>query len=319
MRHGFLGWVLSGALSLGAGQGALACAFHGYTPDPTLVDLLLATEQVVTVRLDPGDARRYVPVRTLMGPEVAEIAISAGPDMRQRLKANPAQTVLLARDGAYGPWMEIAVLDARYRQVVERVVARQSAWLLGADQERLALFAKHLNDPNPDIRRLALQELDRAPYADLKKLRLPKVQNLRQDLSNGERDLMPIRVLLAGLSSDKGFGRVLATDLDTAVRSDVPYLGAYATALIELQGKAAVRHILERYLTTGTLPITTQERLLEALALHYKTGSSAMRRLIAREVAALVRERPTLAEPAARQFGFNTRVRPGQAGAGAQN
>ena len=302
-----LGWILCGVLGLGIGDTAKACAFHGYTPNPTLIDVLLATEQVVIARPSTSDPSRYTLVETLAGPDVMDIPIGVAPTTRALLAGKPSATVLLARDEAYGPWLEIAILDDRYRAFLTKVLHRQSELLLGGDKTRLRMFTTLLNDPNPDIRRLALQELDRVPYGELKSARLPKVQNLRQDLASGDAGLTPIRILLAGLSRDRSYAGYLSSELDAAIRNDVPYTGAYATALIELEGKAAVQGLFDRYLTSQTLSASTQERLLQALAIQYKTAPSPVRNLIAREVADASRTSPRLAEAAKRQFGLQSR------------
>ncbi|WP_371226166.1 hypothetical protein [Roseovarius sp. 2305UL8-3] len=302
-----LAWILSGTLSLGTAGAAKACAFHGYTPNPTLIDILLATEQVVIARPAPSDPNRYMPLETLAGPDVQDIPIRMTPTTRALLNGKPSSTVLLARDGSYGPWLEIAILDETYRAFVSQVLHRQSELLLGGDKKRFRLFAELLNDQNPDIRRLALQELDRAPYGALKSLRLPRVQNLRQDLETGDEDLMPIRVLLAGLSKDRSLTPYLSSELDAAIQREVPYMGAYATAMIELEGRAAVQDILDRHLKADGLSATTRERLLQALAIQYKTASGSTRRAIARGVADLLRTSPELGDIAARQFGFQSR------------
>ncbi len=302
-----LGWILIGALGLGSAEHAKACAFHGYTPNPTLIDVLLATEQVVIAPPAPSDPSRYIPLETLAGPDVSDIPITVDPATRALLDGKPSSSVLLARDGSYGPWLEIAILDDRYRTFVSQILRRQSELLLGGDKKRLRIFVDRLNDPNPDIRRLALQELDRAPYSALKRLRLPKVQNLRQALETGDDDLMPIRVLLAGLSQDRSFSRILSADLDAAIRQDVPYMGAYATAMIELEGRVAVQDILERHLKGDGLSVVSRERLLQALAIQYKTASGPTRRAISRGVADLLRNSPELGDVAARHFGFQSR------------
>ncbi|MEO1139796.1 MAG: hypothetical protein AAFW87_10090 [Pseudomonadota bacterium] len=315
------GWALGGALSLGLGQAAVACAFHGYVPNPTIIDLLLATEQVVVARLDPNNPRRYSAVETLVGPDVADIPITVTAETQALLTRDPSATVLLARDGAYGAWLDLAILDNRFRSVIDRLVRDQSIWYSGGDAERLAVFAGLVNDPNADLRRLALQELDRAPYSALRKAQVPPVQNLRQDLRKGEPDLMPIRVLLAGLSQDQGFASLLSSDLDTAIRNDVAYMGAYATALIELEGDRAVRDILDRHLKDGSLSVQTREKLLQALAVQHKAAPDQTRRTIAIGVAELLRTSPELGEAAARHFGLRSHwsmrsTRPGEQSTG---
>lgn len=297
-------WILGTVLTAASAPQALACAFHGYTPNPTLVDLLLATEQVVFAQLDPADPGQYSSVKTLVGPDAIDIPIAPDAATRQRLSRNPNETILLARDGAYGAWLELALLDPGYRRVIEDVMQNQSAWSYGDDAGRAALFARHVNDPNPELRRLALQELDRAPYATLQDLRLPPINGLKQDMRSGDPDLTPIRVLLAGLSGDQGFAPILQTDLDRAIQANVPYIGAYATALIELQGADGVDTLADRYISSKSLSFDTREKLLEALAIQYQTAPATTRNAITRNLAGLLRSSPELKEAASRQFGL---------------
>ena len=57
-------WVLGSAVALTSASTATACAFHGYTPNPTMVDLLLATEQaVIAAGLEPFNHGNYEPGR----------------------------------------------------------------------------------------------------------------------------------------------------------------------------------------------------------------------------------------------------------------
>ncbi|MDJ0824008.1 MAG: hypothetical protein QNJ16_00755 [Rhodobacter sp.] len=301
------GLALVGALWGAFAQAAAACAFHSYTPDPTLVDILMGSDHVVVARPDPSRPGRYAPVAALVGPsEAVDIPIPVDTETRARLDRNPADSVLFARDGAYGPWVRLAVLDPGYRALVDTVVARQTTWALGGDEDRFQLFAARVNDPNPDIRHLALLELDRADYGVLRGLRLPKVTGLQGDLEAGDPDLRPIRILLAGLSGDKRLAQVLSAGLDAAARRDVPYLGAYATALIELGGPEAVGYVLDRHLAPAALPIATREKIIEALAIHGQTGPRATRREIRRGVAELLDRSPELAGAVARQFGFRS-------------
>ena len=295
------GLALVALVGLSPVQTAQACAFHGYTPNPTLVDQLLTTEQAVIAR--PNAAGQYTVVDALLGPNVGDVPVTVSAAIRSQLARAPDAAVLLARDGAYGPWMEIAVLDSQFRRVVETVMQNQTAWQLGQESSRIKLFAALANDPNPNIQRLALQELDRLPYAVLKDVRVPSIRDLLKDIEAGKTDERPIRILLAGLSNDRRFGPVLADALHQAVLADKSYLGAYVTALIELQGKPAVEAIITHYLLDGSVPRSVQEKLLDALALQYKTARGATRRTIARDVAALVRQKPEMAEIVTAQFG----------------
>ena len=304
MKNRVLGWALSGILCLSAGEATWACAFHGYTPDPTLVDVLLATEQVAVVRLDPANPSRYTLLQVLAGPDVSEFPIPVTDSIRRTLVARPSASLLVARDGAYGPWMALTILDPRFQKVITRVVERQADLLNGGDDARLALFAKLLNSESAAVRHLALQELDRVAYSSLRTARIPKVQGLQRALETGDEELMPVRVLLAGLSGDQSYSSFLSGELDMAVEGRLPYMGAYATALIELNGKSAVQEIIDRYLKPRVLPLETRTKLLEALSVQHKAAPRSTRREIARDIAELLRDSPDLREPAARFFGL---------------
>ena len=303
-RNHLIAWAFSGLIGLSGVQAAHACAFHGYTPSMTFVDLLLDTEQVVEARLSPNDPTGFVPVETLLGPEVVEIPIAASALVSSALQDRPERTVLLARDGAYGPWREITILDSHFRDLVDVVIARQSHWQLGADTDRVQVFAGLVNNANPNMRRLALQELDRAPYHVLKKTNLPDVRNLTHDPEVADQSLRPIRILLAGLTGDQRYVPLVADGLAQAVNRDIGYTGAYATALIELSGTEGVAIIRDTYLRQSNLPDVTRDRLLQALAIQYRSADADVRRFITQEVAELSRSIPGFREAAALQFGF---------------
>jgi len=293
MKRQIGAFVLSGLLSFTGVQAAHACAFHGYTPSATLVDLLLDTEQVVIAKLAPSNAEKLVPVETLLGPTVSEITIAPSALVSSSLRQGSVDSVLLARDGAYGPWREITLLDDPVRTLVKQIIARQSTWQLGGNTDRAQMFA-----------RLVLQELDRAPYRVLKGADIPTVRDLAAEIDVQDSSLRPIRILLAGLSGDQAFVPHVETGLDQAVRYDVAYTGAYATALIELTGTDGVSLIRDRYLVDTSLPDVTRDRLIQALAIQYGSSDSNTRQFITQEVAALSRNVPGFREAAALQFGF---------------
>ena len=295
-------FLIGGLLSLGSMHGASACAFHGYTPDPTMVDLLLATEQVVIAQLDPARPDRFRAETVLMGAEVADIPLEVGARTRADLTRDPQARILLVRDGAYGAWLELALLDDTFEGVIRQVVAQQSQWQLGGEEARLAVFARHVNAANPELRNLALRELDRASYASLRQLKVPQVKGLRRDLQRGAPDLMPIRVLLAGLSKDQSFAPLLKEQMRKGIAAEVAYLGAYATALIELQGMDAVEDIVNGPLSSDSGSLLAKEKLFQALAIQQKAAPRSTRRAIERGVADVMRARPELREIAMRQF-----------------
>lgn len=291
-------------LTLGVARPSGACEFHGYIPDPTLVDILLGTEQVVVARPSSTDPETYEMVDALIGP--ADIAIPIPVSDTIRAEYDGRDTVLLAREEAYGPWLELAVMDDSYRTIVDQVIARQSDWLYGGDEERFQMFAGLVNHANPKIRVLALQELDRADYLVLWGLTIPPVASLRKDVQDMDDDLRPIRILLAGLSGDQSYAGLISHGLSRAVSLDLPYLGAYATALIELQGPKAVKTIVDAHFTDADASRETQERLLEAFAIKNQTAEGMTRRAIEQGVGQVLLASPQLAGAAARQFGLRS-------------
>ncbi|MBO9464616.1 hypothetical protein J7443_05195 [Tropicibacter sp. R15_0] len=291
------------ALAVVAPQQIHACAFHSYVPDPTLVDFLLASEHVVLAR-PTADGQGVRVVSGLVGPSQA-VALPAGLDNETKafLARSQRAKLLYARDGAYGPWTQLAVLDPGYEKLVKRVIAQRETWLYDGDQGRFQLFAKHLNSNNPDIRRLALLELDRADYGLLRNLRLPRMTFLQTDKLSSDEDLEPIRVLMTGLSGDASYAGRLQEGLAKGITRDLPYLGAYATALIELKGAQGVDMVVRQMVDAKQYPVTLRERMIEALAIHGQTGDKRVKRAIEAQVPALLQTNPDLAPAVARQFG----------------
>ncbi|MEM9579838.1 MAG: hypothetical protein AAF891_04065 [Pseudomonadota bacterium] len=274
-----------------------ACAFHGYTPNPTLVDLVMATEHLVIARPLSGAADVLIVSETLMGPPVDRIHL---PGRRGTQAASESR--LLLRDGPYGPWMDAVLVDAQMRAVLGAVLQRLDGWQLGGEDDRLQYFAALVNATSPQVRRLALLELDRAPYGALKRVRRPEVKGLGKLLVTGREDLKPIRALLAGLSGDAGHRQVLQSELARALKSEQAQAGAYATALIELDGVQAVRQIFDTYLEPGHLSVPQQQALVSALALQYRNGPADTRRAIVARVARLSRHSDTFGDIARGQF-----------------
>ena len=247
--------------ALVAGQTAVACAFHTYTPNPTLIDRLYDSEQVVLARPDPGAPQRLVPFAALAGElEYVELPPGLSAETARALRGTRDAAVLFARDGAYGPWLQLAVLDPAQRDVVDTALARRDDWERGTGLDRQRYFARQLASPSPGVRRLALLELDRLDYDALRSLGPRPGAAVTADVAAGDPDLRPIRVLLAGLSGDPAVRAPLEAGFADAVARDLRYLGAYATALIELDRGDAVRRLVAAPLSNAAPRPDTAER-----------------------------------------------------------
>jgi len=299
--------ALAALLWMAAGGVAGACGFHGYAPAPSLVDRLLAAERIVHARPAPGHPFRYAAVRAVRGPlggvEIRQLVDTA---TRQRLAREPGTTVLFAFDADGGRWQRLAIVGGAEGAVVETILARLEGWRGPDARDRFAYFAGLLGSDDPALRRLALTELDRAPYALLRGLDFrPPAGRLIEGLwSRSEFGLQPIKLLLLGLGGEAPARALLRSGLPRAAASPVPgRLRAHATALIENDGTDGLEALEAAVLSPTDIPAAVKEQALEAMALHSRHGDPALAPAIRALVARALARDPALAGPVARQFG----------------
>ena len=306
----FLNPVRAAALAIGlalSASTALACAFHSYVPQETVVDKMLGSDHIVLARPDPDDPTRFKAIAALRGgTEGVELPQQLDGDTFKRMTGNPEDVALFARQDSYGPWEQLAYLDADFRAVILQVSAQLDSWELGGDEERFQLFADLHNHPNPDLYRLALQELDRAPYDLLQTLRLnPDAATIISLLSDPEfSEFVPIHVLLLGLSGNGDAEPALRDGLAVALMDETDLLaGAWATALIELAGVSGVQVVSSALLTGADILPEKQEALVEAFAIHARSDIPAIVAEIDRQLVQILDTAPETAGMVARQFG----------------
>jgi hypothetical protein len=311
--------LLSTAL---AAQGVLACAFHNYAPGNGLVDRLMASEHIVLARPDPANPAAFAAVAALEG-SVADVAIPEplDPETLARLQANPGDVVLFAREEAYGPWTRIAYLGPEFRGVVDEVMTRLPDWELGDDMGRFSLFAARVADPDPELAKAALREVDLADYSILRNLPFPEMVDpvLGQIDDPAQTDLRPIRILLLGISGEPRAEDYLWPAFGRALTNDGAVLGAYATALMELGGGASADRIVREVLLNPEVPIETRELVVEAFALQSQSGAPETGAAARAAIDAALAEAPELAGPVARQFGMRGEFSQGERLAGMMN
>lgn len=282
------------------------CGFHNYTPQPTLVDRLLGSDDIVLARPSSENPFRYEPVELLEGRiEYVEIPQLVDSTSRRRFALSSEAKMLFARDSTYGPWQQLAFVDAAFEPVLRTVMDRLSSWEMGDDEDRFSYFASILDHPDQRLHTMALRELDLAGYNLLRELS-PTVDSvkLRERIDDPrEADLKPIRILLLGLSGDENVASWLRDGLRDSVVAGGQYIGAFATALIELNGAEAVRYIAASYLTDLGVPRYSRELLVEALALHGQAEDLATGAAVSEAIESALWIDPGLAGPVARQFG----------------
>ncbi len=293
--------------SLGAHMAA-ACSFHVKLPDKTISDYLVDSTVVVLAREDPANQWTYRPVAVLKGDETtAAIDLFIPSTTRRRLANNPDDSVLLARSRSDGSWRRLAYVASENRALFERLVKNSDTWIQSADNAaRLGFFAELQDHPDKSVQRFMLAEFDRATYRDLRQLEIRRpTEFLAQGLWQPfEQPWAPIRILLIGVRGDPE-GRALVEKTITAAETTgwSMHLGAWAAALVEMEGEAGVERLRSGFLVRAEKPQQQIEAVLTALAVHGAGGDPDLRAAIDEALAELVTGRPDLVAMIARIFG----------------
>lgn len=295
--------VLAGLL---AATSVDACGYHNLAPLPSMVNRLLSSDEIVLARASPDNPFEYQAVEALVGDlRPVDIQYLVDSTTRRRLVRDDNASVLFARSATNAEWERLAFVDAALAPVLEMVMEKLPDWEAGDDDDRISFFAALIGHPNKRIHHLALRELDQPDYAVLRDLELdvePARLLVRFD-DPTEAEFRNIRILLLGLSGEEDVRPRLELGVERATIYGDRYLGAYATALIELVGPDAVTELASRYLTDRVLPFSTRDLFLEAISLHGQTGDPAMEEAISIAIQSALWIDPGLAGAVARRFG----------------
>lgn len=290
-------------------QPASACSFHTYLPERTMVDYLTQSADVLLARPHPTDPFYYAPIEILKGnASGAPINLLVNSQMRVKLAANADDTVLFARDEG-GTWVTVAYVTPSYRKLIDRVLASAPGWAQGYGSERFEIMSGLLNHPNPTFQRLALQEMDQAPYDMLVGLEGPiNTDALLKDLWKPQTYMFqPISVLLLGLSDTEEAREEVYEFVERTTKWPwATNLGPYATALIELDGVAGVERLEKLFLAKSRQPLDNLEQVIEALAIQNGVADSDVRTAITEALSRFIAVRPQGGGAVARQFSIRS-------------
>ena len=295
---------LSLFLTFFSASAALPCGFHNYAPQPTIVEQMLDSSSIVLARQSRLSPFKFEVTETLSGIRPAKpIPFLVDGSTRRKL-ASEDVSVLFVYDEATETWTRLALIDSNVRPVLDQILARLPMWQSGGEAERAQNFANLLNHPSRTIRNLALKELDLVGYDVLRSLQYTMdSQALLKELSSPlERNREPIRVLLIGLSEDPIAKERLVQGVQSSRLGIGPYLGAYATAWIELAGIEAVETLTRQHLLAPDITPSAQRLIVEALALHRNYGEPEVSSAVSREMAQAIQTNPHLAALAAQYF-----------------
>lgn len=286
---------------------SLACGFHTYLPEETVVDWIIKSDHLIVARNSPSNEFEYEVLETLRdGERTVDIGQLVDTRTRQRFAQNPEDSSLFAFDQEQQVWKFVAYLTPDYRNLVDVVLAKAPQWKDGYDPERFRLFEALQDHPDENLRMLALREIDQAPYDLLRTMSVtvPTEALLAELWTQTGYPYQPIRVLLLGLTDDAA----ARTEIHEFVDRVAPWkwannLGAFATALVEIDGTAGVELLETKFLADSAQPLDKLEQVVEALAIHNDIGTPGLKQAIGASIARLVTLRPKTAPLVARQFG----------------
>jgi hypothetical protein len=159
--------------------------------------------------------------------------------------------------------------------------------------------------PDPALRSLVIGEFDQVPYELLRTvdLKIPASDLLADLWTLQGYPYQAIRALLLGLSDDPTARAEIRENVARAAGRDrAENLGAFAAALIELDGQEAVRALATGMLSDPDQPLDKIDQIVLALSVQNAVADPELRDAISEVVADLVRKRPAAGGSVARHF-----------------
>ena len=286
---------------------ALACMVCIPFPEDTATDQLLGADVVVLARENPGQPFSYLAVEVLKG-DLDEPAIDLFVDSstRRRLALQPDHAVVLTLDAGSKQWRSAGYANAPYQALVREILARAPSWSLSnRAQSRATFFLPYLADADPRVHELAYLEVGRASYDTIRRAdaMVPAAQVHRFLANQQYLEWHALYILLLGVDANPAEAEAIRAEMASSAGFDAKLnLGAWATALIEVDGADAIDWLETTYLgAPGRDPDTVLE-IVKALSVHGARQDSGLRERIADSYGVLIKSHPSLAGWAARDL-----------------
>lgn len=282
-----------------------ACAFDMVKPERTVIDWIVEADTLVRARPTPDAPFNFAITEVLVGSGVqSPIDQLVDTQSRRKLAANPADTMLFARTET-GEWRRVAYVDDTFQPVLRTALDHRADWQASIPQSRLDFIAALQSNQDRLSQSIVIGELDKVPYDALRDMDVQiSTETLLADLWDGqEYAYQAIRVLLLGLSKTP---QARAEIIDFITRAEdlrsANNLGAFAAALIEIDGTAGVDRLWTGFLSDRTQPLHKVEQIVMALSVHYQLDMPERRQVIEDTIARLIDLRPDAGAHVARQF-----------------
>jgi hypothetical protein len=282
-----------------------ACAFDLVPPEKSSIDWIVEADRLVLARPRPDNKFAFGVTEVLIG-EMGDIELPGLVDSKTRrmLTVNPRQAILFARIEG-GDWKRVATIDETFRPILEAAMRYRGDWAGEFDEGRKEFIEELQDNADPRVKALVIAELDKMPYEMLRRMdmRIPPDELISELWMISEAPYQAIRALLLGLSDDEAAHREIHDFINRVEdRSLVRNLGAFAAALIEIDGVAGVEKLASGMLLDPSQPLEKLEQILMALSVQNVVAEREVRDAIGIAVADFVALRPEGGAIVARQF-----------------
>lgn len=287
---------------------AQACSFHTVLPEKSFSNHLAGASHIAFARENSNRPFTFHIEHKVQGDfSNLDIPLLVDSATRRRLKINGGDTVLLARSADDGSWHRLAYVHESDRELFNRLVRERDHWSanIGFDA-KLETFEALQDHPRAALQRIALTELDKTPYSQLRTMdvRLSADELQSSFLDRFELPWVPIRILMLGILGDAEAKSAVRRAIERARSSGLERnLGAWSTAFIEIEGGEAVNHLTREFLLSGTQSRKSIEMVLTAFAVQRAQGEQSIRPVMDANIAEFLAVAPDFAPLVAKVFG----------------
>jgi hypothetical protein len=276
---------------------ARACVICMPYPQKTAADQIVESDTAVFARENHEQPFTFAPIEVLKGRyDGGPIPLLLDTATSRELNANAALAVALVQDHAGSAWTRLGAGGPEYQAVLREVAQGEIATMTPA--KRAKFFAPYLRSKAHALAELAFLEVARAPYASIRDLRTGIAREVIYSRIN---DLFHVEwhslyILMLGMSDRPDDIAFVRGKLNAATRFGMTAnLAAYATALIEMDGEAAVRLLAGEYFTGAVHGDAELVEVVKALSVHGNEGRAELRAAVIDAYGALLDVRPALA------------------------
>ncbi len=292
--------ALTVVLPIAASLPIRACQICIPFPKKSAADFLIGSDAVVLAREDPRRPFHFAAVEVLKGdPDPGEIDLFLDSATRRLLAAYPERSVVLVRTdgGEDAGWRRVGIAAGDFAPLVRDVLEFAPDWQ-ASPKRRTAFFATKLGHEDAQVRTLAHLEVARSPYGEIRRLggALPR-ERLRAFLADFRYiEWHPLYILLLAQSEHPEDRALIEDSLRSAAEFGIATnLAAWATALIEIEGAAALDLIETHFLRDADRKPEELREIVLALSVHGAEGHTHLRDRIVAAYGTLLAGHPEMA------------------------